>query len=116
MFHGTKNIEKKVLDIIKSEDVKDANIVIFPESVLNEPKTAILLPNSISFCDDPYANHMLRAISCAARDTRKYVVIDLNIKIKCADDDQPFCANPVDSTNLYNMAMVFDRYGDVIAK
>lgn len=107
---------KNVYDIIKSDDIEEADIVIFPESILNEPSTAILLPESISFCDDPYASHLLRLISCGARDARKYVVIDLNIKIKCSVDDQPFCGNTTDSTNLYNMAMVFDRYGDLVAK
>lgn len=109
-------VTRQIVDIIQSEEVKNADILVFPESILNDPTTAILLPNSSTFCDDAMAHFVLRNISCAVRNARKYVVIDLNIKIKCSEDDQPFCANKFDSINLYNMAMVFDRHGAVIAK
>lgn len=115
-LNSTNAVLTQVLNIIHSSDVKDADIVVFPESILNDQTTAILLPNSTAFCDDKNAHFVLRSISCAVRKVKKYIVIDLNIKIRCADDDQPSCAHEKDSTNLYNMAMVFDRQGELIAK
>lgn len=106
----------QMIDIIKSPETKNVDIIVFPEALFNGERSAIILPKSTLFCDDQKAHFLLRNMSCAARDAHKYVVIDAYIKVYCSDDDQTFCANKTDSTNLYNMAIVFDRSGAVVAK
>lgn len=114
-FTSVATVKNQVVKIIESlED--DVDIVVLPELAFNRISTAILLPNSTVFCDDPNAHFLFRDISCAARSASKYVVIDVLTKVYCAVDDQPNCANRDDHTNLYNMAIVFDRKGAIIAK
>lgn len=110
-------VTNQVIEIIKSSELNGVDIVVLPEGILNRQHTAVLLPNTdLSYCDDPKVDNVLRDISCAVRKANKYVVIDLLVKVKCSLDDQPYCVNDIDSTNLYNMAIVFDRNGDVVAK
>ncbi|XP_031634766.1 vanin-like protein 1 isoform X2 [Contarinia nasturtii] len=98
--------------------MKEVDIMVLPEGLLNRRyNTTILLPNTEkSYCDDPNIHFVLRNISCAARKVRKYVVINLNVRVNCSHDDQSFCAYQDDSTNLYNMAIAFDRNGDMVAR
>lgn len=105
-----------MVDIINSPEVKEAEIIVLPEAILNNDTTPIFQPKSTIFCNDPDAHFVFRNLSCAARDAKKYVVIDVYTKIKCEDDDQPFCGNKNDNTNVYNTAFVFDRTGAVIAR
>lgn len=108
---------KQFVDIIEAIELDGVDIVVLPETILNRRNTAIFIPNTnITFCDDPKVHVVLQNISCAVRRARKYVVIDLNAKVKCSEDDQTFCSNKDDSTNLYNMAIVFDRHGDVVSR
>lgn len=106
----------QMVDIIKSPETKDVDIMVLPEGLFNRLPTAILLPTTILFCDDENAHFLLRNISCAARDANKYVVINAYFKIHCSVDDQTFCANETDNTNVYNMAIAFDRNGVAVAK
>lgn len=110
------NVTSQFIDIINSPDVKNVDIIVFPEAILNQNNSEILLPNSTVFCDDPKAHPVLHNISCAARKAKMYVVIDVYTKVNCSMDDQSFCANKTDNTNKYNMAFVFDRSGSTIAK
>lgn len=105
-----------MVDVINSPDVKDAEIIVLPEAVLNSDNSSIFLPKSTVYCNDPDAHFVFRNLSCAARNAKKYVVINVYTKVKCTDDDQPFCANKTDNTNVYNMAFVFDRKGAAIAR
>lgn len=104
-----------MVDIVNSPDVREADIVVLPEAILNNDNTSVFLPKSAIYCNDPDAHFIFRNLSCAARDAQKYVVIDVYTKIKCSDDNQPFCGNKTDNTNVYNMAFVFDRQGATIA-
>lgn len=106
----------QMVNIIQSPETKDVDIIVLPEGVFNRIETAVLLPTSTVFCDDPTSHFLLRNISCAARNANKYVVIDAYIKVHCSNDDQKFCANKSDNTNMYNTAVVFDRNGIVVAK
>lgn len=115
-WNDTIAYTNQMVDIIHSYDVKEAEIIVLPEAILNNDTTSIFLPSSTIFCNDPDAHFIFRNISCAARDAKKYVVINVYTKIKCSDDNQPFCANKTDNTNVYNMAFVFDRHGATIAK
>ncbi|XP_055305813.1 vanin-like protein 1 [Sitodiplosis mosellana] len=114
---GVAKLTKQAIDIIESTELDGVDIVVLPEVIFNCKNTAVLLPNTnLSYCDDPAVDEVLRSISCAVRKAKKCVVIDLYVKVKCSMDDQSFCAYESDSTNLYNMAIVFDRNGDVVAK
>ena len=108
-------VTNQFVDIIKSSDVKAADIIVFPEAIFNTESLPVPLPSSTVFFDDPNAHFLLRNISCASRDAKKYVVIDVYTKVKCSEDDQTFCANKTDASNIYNMAYVFDREGVTIA-
>lgn len=105
-----------MVDIINSPDVKPAEIIVLPEAILNNDTSPILQPNSTNFCNDPDAHFVFRDISCAAREAKKYVVINVYTKIYCSHDDQPFCANKDDNSNVYNTAWVFDRSGATVAR
>lgn len=110
------SITKEMVEVINSPDVKTADIIVLPEALFNNEFKSFDLPKSTVYCDDSQAHFLLRNISCAARNAKKYVVIDVYSKIKCSDDDQPFCANQTDHSNVYNMALAFDRQGATIAK
>lgn len=109
-------VTDQMVDIIKSAETKNVDIIVLPEALFNRIETAVLLPSSAVFCDDHHAHFLLRNISCAARNANKYVVMNAYIKIDCSNDDQKFCANEIDNTNVYNMALAFDRSGIVVAK
>lgn len=110
-------VTKQVTDIFESNEFHGVDIVVLPEAIFNRQETAISIPTTdITYCDDKRVHFVLRNISCAARNAKKYVVIDFYAKVDCTQDDQEFCSNQTDSTNLYNMAIVFDRHGDVVAK
>lgn len=113
---STYYVTEQIVDIIQSKDVESADILVFPESILNDKNTPIQLPNSFFFCGDRKAPFALRNISCAVRNAKKYVVINVYVEVKCSYDDQPYCVTKRNATNLYNMAIVFDREGEVIAK
>lgn len=82
------------------------DIVVLPESCLNKQNTAVTLPNTNLYYEDLDADILLITLSMVARKSRKYIVINLYV-------------NEIDengSTHLYNMVIVFDRNGYVIAK
>lgn len=115
-FSTVAVMTNQMVDIIRSPEMKSVDIIVLPEGLFNRLPTAILLPTSSLFCDDQSAHFLVRNISCAARVANKYVVINAYFKIYCSDDDQRFCANETDNTNVYNMAIAFDRNGVAVAK
>ncbi|XP_031634793.1 vanin-like protein 2 [Contarinia nasturtii] len=116
-IENVKKVTKQVTEIIESNELNGVDIVVLPEGILNEPNTAVLLTNpNNTYCNDANAHFVLRDISCAVRNANRYVAINLYAKVNCSEDDQKFCANEIDNTNLYNMAIIFDRNGDVVAK
>uniref|UniRef100_A0A336K3I7 CSON000083 protein n=1 Tax=Culicoides sonorensis TaxID=179676 RepID=A0A336K3I7_CULSO len=110
--------------IISSQEVRQADIIIFPESTLNTIDTAVYVPDVddlITPCDNSTYLGLIQTISCAARIRSKYIVINLKEKSDCPDkqqieynDPRP-CDHP-NKTNVYNTNVVFDRTGRVIAK
>ncbi|XP_063710145.1 vanin-like protein 1 [Culicoides brevitarsis] len=113
------------LRIIREPDVENADIIVFSETSLNSPDTAIYLPdpndaivpcgnNSYNFTD------IIRKLSCAAMTEQKYVVINVNEKSDCPDKQQVEWHDPrpcdASKVNIYNTNVVFDRKGTVIAK
>lgn len=110
---------KNHAEIIKSEDVKSAQIVVFPEAVLNHVSRPVEVPKveeKIVPCTADKYSGVLRTISCAARDASKYVVAQVYMKRNCkeesANDTRP-CTK--DDINIYNTAVAFDKTGQVVA-
>lgn len=108
------NIDQMV-DIINSPEVKEADIIVLSKGVLNGNMDNIFIPNSTIPCDDPDTNVIFRNVSCAARKARKYVVMNMYTRVKCSEDNQPYCADPSSEMNIYNMMNVFDRNGAKVA-
>lgn len=95
----------RVIEIINSDTIRNVDILVFPESILNDDTMPIPLVDSFidaSPCDSPDIHKILHDISCAVKQASKYVVIDLVIKDETDD--------------LYNMALAFNRTGAIIAK
>ncbi|XP_043659406.1 vanin-like protein 2 [Drosophila teissieri] len=111
------------LEIINSQNATSTDIIVFPESTLNDmgPMTFVPSPeDQISPCSsDPNATlyeEFLVTLSCAARNASKYVVINLTEKQKCEDvpeDTRPCASNGL---NVFNTNVVFDRQGVVVSR
>lgn len=110
--------------ILESAPAQNLDIIVFPESSLNSMSSAALIPepeDKISPCDNSkYAEEILiKDLSCAAKAAKKYVVINLTEKVECPDkqmiasDDKRACRNGL---SFYNVNVVFDRNGVVIAR
>lgn len=107
----------QMVKIINSPEVKEADIIVLPEAILNRiTLDYIYVPKSKLFCDDPDAHYTFRNISCAARKAKKYVAMNMYTRVPCSEDDQMFCGDIMDGTNVYNMMFIFDRNGVNIAK
>lgn len=93
---------------------------MFPESCLNSRQTAVLVPREteeIDLCTNETYDENLRRIACAARNLRKYVVVNLTMKRNCADEME-LDEHEHECTSewlLYNTNVVFDRDGKVIS-
>jgi pantetheine hydrolase len=103
------------------------DIIVFPEMTLNEFKTAEEIPEveaQISPCvsDDYPQNNLVKKISCAARNFRRYVVVNIVTKAKCPDpemianEDPRSCKDREDGLSYYNTNVVFDRSGVLISR
>lgn len=112
------------LNILRSAPAQNLDIIVFPESSLNSMKTATLIPepdDNISPCDNSkYAEEkLIQDLSCAAKAANKYVIINLTEKAECPDKqmiasgDKRACR---DGLSYYNVNVVFDRKGVVIAR
>lgn len=108
-----KNTDKYI-EILTSKEAHPVDIIVFPESTLNNILTAVLVPdtNTIDLCQNATYDLNLRKISCAAQKLRKYVVVNLTMKqiqIECN------FKNCTEKSNLYNTNVVLDRDGRVIS-
>ncbi|XP_004527053.1 vanin-like protein 1 [Ceratitis capitata] len=111
-------------EILSSAEALETDIVVFPESTLNNEFKPTYVPaaeDAIIPCllanqSSRYENFLI-ALSCAARTNRKYVVINLTEKEDCASnaafDPRPCATNGL---NTYNTNVVFDREGRVISR
>lgn len=114
---------KRFVDVIKSDDTKQVDVLVFPEAVLNEILTAISIPDpkaKIVPCGDQSHSGLLSDISCAVKESGKYVVINLYMQTNCtaeaaATNDTRPCTIKDKKLNIYNTNVVFDRAGAVIA-
>lgn len=97
----------------------NADILVFPEDVISSDANAIMyIPEAAQNttpCDDfspiDFDGALLRAFSCAARQAKLYLVLNLREKIKCVT----MCA--VTGPFIYHSTnVVFNRNGTVISK
>lgn len=110
------------LEILDSEDAKDLDIIVFPESTLNNNEEATFVPNPslglVTPCDSTSGEYheLLVQLSCAAKRLATYLVINLTEKEWCAtvpEDTRPCAASGL---NLFNTNVVFNRNGAVISR
>lgn len=110
------------LNILNSTEAKALDIIVFPESTLNNNNEATFVPNpqiqQIAPCDVSTGEYhtFLQQISCAARKLGIYVVINLTEKEWCSTvpEDTRECAST--GLNIFNTNVVFDREGRVISR
>lgn len=95
------------LDFINHEQAVDVDIMVFPESCLNDRFTAQIIPDVdeevVPCTNSAYDNTPVQAISCAARNRSTYVVINLTMQ------------RHVPELILHNTNVVFDRTGKVVS-
>ncbi|KAH8265169.1 hypothetical protein KR044_011590, partial [Drosophila immigrans] len=111
------------LEIIYSANASATDIIIFPEATLDNFNVFGFVPDGgqkVNPClDDPEAKYYaeyLVAISCAARNASKYLVVNVPEHELCSvhpEDPRP-CAP--DGFNTYNTNVAFDRSGTVISR
>lgn len=107
-----KNTEN-IVNIIKSDETEDVDIIVFPEMCINNAHSAIFIRQKpdLSPCEDKQMDSLIRDISCAAIQAQTYVVIDVAMKESNSElesDDSDVI--------VYNTVVVFDRNGFIIAK
>lgn len=118
----------KYIEIMSSADATDVDIIVFPEMCLNSRLTAVLVPtenDDVDLCTNDTYDENLRNIACAARDLKKYVVINIIMKRNCSevhaaehkhdDHDHDHEEECPKEWLLYNTNVVFDRQGKVIS-
>lgn len=111
------------VEIIGSSNASETDIIVFPEATLaglTSPSFAPAPEQLVAPClTDPQAEYYAEyivAISCAARNASKYVVINFSERQLCTDtpeDPRPCASN---GYNVFNTNLVFDRNGVVISR
>lgn len=103
-----------------SEEAKETDIIVFPEATLSSVTHSLPDPESkIVPCDDETSSDVIREISCAARSTKKYILINVLERSECSEEsiksnDTKLCSSK--GYNQYNSNVVFDRSGTIISR
>lgn len=113
------------LGILSMESVKNLDIIVFPESTLNNIDVPTFVPNPntrlTSLCSETdnvsslYEDFLIQ-LSCAAQKLGVYVVINLTEKELCSavpEDNRPCSAA---GYNIFNTNVVFDRQGVIVSR
>lgn len=82
----------------------ELDIMVFPESTLNNINRPFEVPEpkySVVVCGNPAYDEALQSIACAARDKKRYVVINITER---------------SGAQHYNTNVVFDRNGAVVSR
>lgn len=112
---------RNYLDIITSFETQTADIIVFPEATFNRPQNPLRLPRvgeNVVPCESSKYPDVIKRLSCAIRDSGKYVVINLYMERDCQEeaiennDSRPCTRGNI---NIYNTAVAFDRSGAVVA-
>ncbi|XP_035903182.1 vanin-like protein 1 isoform X1 [Anopheles stephensi] len=115
---STANRLAQYLTIIDSGEANVTDVIVFPEGTLNRYDTASFVPHPLDQivpCNNLTYERVVRDISCAARNRKKYVVINLTEKAKCPEglDNRPCSA---DGLYHFNTNVAFDREGMVVSR
>lgn len=108
------------VNIINSESAKNLDIIVFPELTLSVRNHKVPDPELkvIPCLSDEYSVQ-LHNISCAAREMKTYVLINVKEYVECTTEmiEEDLC-NPKSNLNYYqyNTNVVFDRNGAVISR
>lgn len=118
----------KYIEIMNSTDAANVDIIVFPEMTLNSRQTAVLVPTEsedIDLCTNDTYDATFRSIACAAKELKKYVVINVTMKRNCTEVHEAEHDHDHDHEHeedecpeewlLYNTNVVFDRNGKVIS-
>lgn len=107
-------------ELVRSDNAKVTDIIVFPELTLNTFSDSVFVPNPSAYvvpCEKNSTRTVLPFLSCLAAEVRKYLVINLSEIFDCksipTEDTQP-CAPH--GYVWYNTDVVFDRNGAVIAR
>lgn len=117
----TTYISTEFQRIIASDEAKDLDIIVFPEHVTNYKETASFVPHggqNVTPCYQTDYDLLLIEMSCAARATGIYVVINLIEKEICANGSgsNTYDPCPAQGIRFFNTNVVFDRSGRVISR
>lgn len=115
-FEILQHTVDEIVELLEQPQFENVDIIVLPEGAFNRLDTAVLLSKSENYCDDDSVHFLLRKISCVARKSSSYIVMNGYFKIKCNEDDQNFCVDKQENTNTYSTTIIFDRNGKHIAK
>lgn len=111
----------KYLEIIRSIEAADVDILVFPESTLSRMGSYIPEPETLTIpCYDDKYDEIVMELSCAAREKETYIVVNLSEISDCTDESQIAlndtrrCSSS--GLNRYNTNVVFDRTGAVVSR
>ncbi|XP_036345148.1 vanin-like protein 1, partial [Rhagoletis pomonella] len=95
------------------------DIVVFPEDVLNDRETPIVVPtpsDTVVPCgvDAALYDYIISEVSCYARSLQLYLLINVVEVQNCTQSHE--IANLIASCAIYNTNVVFDRGGAVISR
>ncbi|XP_052888132.1 vanin-like protein 1 [Anopheles moucheti] len=115
---STANRLAQYLTIIDSGEANVTDVIVFPEGTLNGYETASFVPHPrdyIAPCNNLQYERVVRDISCAARNRKKYIVINLTEKAQCPEQSDTRPCSP-DGLYHFNTNVAFDREGVVVSR
>ncbi|XP_001355090.3 vanin-like protein 2 [Drosophila pseudoobscura] len=117
----TSIISNAFRTIIESADARDLDIIVFPEHILNNRETATFVPHGSQNVTPCYATDyevFLVELSCAARSSGIYVVLNVVEKELCANGAGAATLDPCPATGVrhFNTNVVLDRRGRVVSR
>lgn len=101
-----RNALSAYVNFIAAED--DLDIIVFPESTLNNFNYPFRVPNpslKVVVCGNLAYDEVMQKIACAARQNRRYVVINVTER-----------STETGETKHHNTNVVFDRNGAVVSR
>lgn len=97
------------LEFIAAEEADNVDIMVFPESTLNNFQNPFEVPDPAKtgnvVCNNGQYHKTMQAISCAAKQKRRYIVINVTER-----------STETGTVKHYNTNVVFDRNGSVVSR
>lgn len=97
------------LEFIAAEEADNVDIMVFPESTLNNFQNPFEVPDPAKtgnvVCNNDQYHKTMQAISCAAKQKRRYIVINVTER-----------STETGTVKHYNTNVVFDRNGSVVSR